>query len=128
MLRIARALIVTALVISIGLHWAVLQSAAWMSMAVAYTVRTGSVVEGLSDTFDGEHPCPMCSAIKKATEAPPSDRQAPTQAAKELKLTLGLVRVPAFIFASFPTAAWSMISMTADSRRDPPQAPPPRVA
>ena len=39
-----RCLLVAALMTSIGLHWAVLQSAAWVGMAVAYSVERGSVV------------------------------------------------------------------------------------
>jgi hypothetical protein len=35
MSRLSQILVVAALVLSIGLHWAVLQSAAWVGMAVA---------------------------------------------------------------------------------------------
>jgi hypothetical protein len=63
MLRLPQILVVAALVVSIGLHWALLQSAAWVGMAVAYSVEKGSLSEGLSDTFDGDHPCPLCKAV-----------------------------------------------------------------
>ena len=75
MSRLSQILIVAALVLSIGLHWAVLQSAAWVGMAVAYSVEKGSLTEGLSDTFDGNHPCRLCKAVdeghkgKEKTEA-----------------------------------------------------------
>lgn len=68
MKRIARLFIVAALMVSIGLPWAALQSLAWIGMAVTYTVEKGSVVEGLSDTFDGEHPCPLCHAVSNGQE------------------------------------------------------------
>jgi hypothetical protein len=71
MSRLSQILVVVALVVSIGLHWAVLQSAAWIGMAVAYSVETGSITEGLSDTFDGDHTCRLCKAVdegKKDTE------------------------------------------------------------
>ena len=61
--RLSQILVVAALVVSIGLHWAVLQSAAWVGMAVAYSVEKGSITEGLSDTFDGNHPCLLCKAV-----------------------------------------------------------------
>ena len=75
MSRLSQILVVAALVLSIGLHWAVLQSAAWVGMAVAYSVEKGSLTEGLSDTFDGNHPCRLCKAVyegnkgKEKTEA-----------------------------------------------------------
>ena len=67
MSRLPQILVVAALVVSIGLHWAVLQSAAWIGMAVAYSVEKG-VIEGLSDTFDGAHPCPLCKAVDEGKQ------------------------------------------------------------
>ncbi|MGO9586712.1 MAG: hypothetical protein ACLP2Y_11005 [Limisphaerales bacterium] len=51
-----------ALVISTGAHWAVLQSVAWTAMFAA-NLRTGSLTEALTHTFDGKHPCCLCKAI-----------------------------------------------------------------
>jgi hypothetical protein len=56
---------VLALVLSLGLHWALLQTIAWTGMIVSYA-RDGSLVEAVNKTFDGEHPCCMCKTIKKA--------------------------------------------------------------
>jgi len=52
------------LVLSLGLHWALLQTVAWTGMLVSYSAE-GSFQEAVSKTFDGEHPCPLCKAIKK---------------------------------------------------------------
>ena len=54
--------------LSIGAQWAVLQGVAWVGMAVAYSLEEGSVSEGLSKTFDGEHPCPLCEVVEKGTQ------------------------------------------------------------
>ena len=54
--------------VSIGGQWMVLQGVAWMGMAVSYSIEEGSVASGLSKTFDGEHPCPLCKAVKKASD------------------------------------------------------------
>ena len=115
--------------ISIGLHWAVLQSAAWVGMAVAYSVEKGSVVEGLSDTFDGDHPCPLCKLVNEGvkTEQAPKDGQTPPAKAKELKLTLSLVSVPNFVFPSKTPQDWSTISSTASERHERPLTPPPQL-
>jgi len=60
-------LLVAALMVSIGGQWMVLQGVAWMGMAVSYSIEEGSVASGLSKTFDGEHPCPLCKVVKKAS-------------------------------------------------------------
>lgn len=69
MIRLTRLLLVSALMISIGAQWVVLQSAAWIGMAVSYSIETRSVSEGLSKTFDGEHPCKLCCMVEKGTDA-----------------------------------------------------------
>lgn len=48
-----------------GGHWLVLQTTAWIGMAIHYTQQNG-IVAGLEQTFDGAHPCSMCQAIKAA--------------------------------------------------------------
>ncbi len=86
--RTARFLIVAALMFSIGLHWVVLQSAAWAGMLVTYTVQEGSLLTGMSQTFDNEHPCPLCSAIKQGRQSEKKDTKQ-TDLKKKLDLTLG---------------------------------------
>lgn len=74
--RFAHLFVIIALVAGIGGHWAILQSIAWTTMLANNLQRT-SLVEAVSDTFDGEHPCPMCKAIEKsrADEKNPQDKQ-----------------------------------------------------
>jgi hypothetical protein len=76
--KAAKFLLVCLLMVSIGAQWAVLQGVAWVGMAVTYSLQDGSLAEGLSKTFDGEHPCPLCKAVKKGVE----DDQSPAQEAK----------------------------------------------
>jgi hypothetical protein len=47
----------------LGGHWAVLQTSAWMGMIVQYSQQAGFEA-GIAQTFDGEHPCPVCQAIQ----------------------------------------------------------------
>jgi hypothetical protein len=128
MSRVLHSLLVAALMVSIGLHWAVLQSAAWVGMAVAYSVEKGSVVEGLSDTFDGDHPCPLCKAVEKGVESEqqPKEGQPPPSKTKEMKLTLALVTVPLFVFAPIAPQHWIMTSSDLKTRREEPVSPPPQ--
>ena len=57
-----------------GGHWAVLQTIAWSRMVIDYS-KTTSLVTALSDTFDGDHPCPMCKKIAKGKQAEKREQQ-----------------------------------------------------
>lgn len=59
-----------------GGHWAVMQTAAWGRMLVEYSKSSG-LITAIQDTFDGEHPCPMCKKIA-------SGRQQEKRDAKEM--------------------------------------------
>jgi hypothetical protein len=129
MLRLGKILIAAALVLSIGLHWVVLQSVAWVGMAVTYTVETGSVAEGLSETLDGNHPCPLCHLVakgKKAEDTKP-EAPAPEKQDKELKLTLALTLAPEHVFIQTDSSVrWVEFSVDAKMRNTVPPVPPPR--
>lgn len=62
------------LVLSLGLHWAVLQTVAWAGMLVAYS-QASNVREAISRTFDGKHPCPLCKAIERGRQEEKSPDQ-----------------------------------------------------
>ena len=62
LVRIGKIFVVVSLVTMLGAHWAVLQTVAWSAM-LANNLRTYSVKEAMTDTFDGQHPCPLCKAI-----------------------------------------------------------------
>jgi hypothetical protein len=52
-------------------HLPVLQIVAWAGMITKYSQQR-SLAEAVKMTFDGEHPCRMCKAIKKQQEQAPS--------------------------------------------------------
>lgn len=128
----ARLLLVAALMLSIGLHWAVMQSAAWVGMTVAYTVKTGSVTQGLSDTFDGEHPCALCHMVEAGTQEDPAsqDSKSPQEkkADHELKLLLVTVDLPDFVNEQPPALPWLCYAEKAIASAQAPEAPPPRFS
>jgi len=66
--RLGKVLVIVALVVTTGAHWAALQSVAWTTM-LASNLRTHSVTEAVADTFDGRHPCPLCRAIAAAKKS-----------------------------------------------------------
>lgn len=53
------------LALSLGLHWAVLQSVAWTGMIVRYS-QTDTLFSAIQKTFDGKHPCSLCRFINEA--------------------------------------------------------------
>lgn len=61
--RLARWMLVALLCISLGLQWTVLQGVAWTGMLISYA-RDGSLIEAVTKTFDGEHPCQLCKAVE----------------------------------------------------------------
>jgi len=71
--------IVTALHLAGG-HWGLLQVVAWAEMLRSYTQEKG-IVQGMKETFDGEHPCPMCCRLAEAREK--EEKQAPAPPLKD---------------------------------------------
>lgn len=63
---------VTVLASSIGLHWAVLQSVAWVGMLTSYSIESGIKV-ALAKTFDGENPCKLCIAVSEGRKTERQD-------------------------------------------------------
>ena len=73
-MRFGQILMIAAMLAITGGHWVALQTVAWTTM-LADNLRTGSLKEAVTQTFDGEHPCPICKQIaagkksEKKTEA-----------------------------------------------------------
>lgn len=121
----ARVLTVLLLVLSLGLHWALLQTAAWAGMLVAYA-QDGNLQAAITKTFDGEHPCPLCKAIEKGrSEEQRQDRKAPRSG---LKLEPALAwESTAFSFVLDRPPLLPAPSRPLPSRTDEPPKPRPRL-
>lgn len=124
--RLCRACLILALVTSVGLHWALLQSAAWVSMVVAYS-KDATVVEALEKTFDGEHPCSLCKMVEKgaATDSD-TDKDRKEPAPKIQKMDFMLVSIDAVVMPppgepDFAPFTQRLLSQAAEV-----QTPPPR--
>ncbi len=112
--------------VSIGAQWVVLQSVAWIGMAVSYSVETGSLSDGLSMTFDGEHPCPLCCAIEVGTES--EDEQPYNTVEVKVKQPLDDGR-PSVVVVVPPAPLLARIQadgVSAPRRGWPPPLPPPQ--
>lgn len=113
------------LILTLGLHWAVLQTVAWAGMAVVYVQQAG-VRQGLAMTFDGRHPCPLCKAIEKGrAEEQPQD-QKPLKPGSKLDPT-PLWTAEEFDFRQ-PAVSSPPLQFRWPTRTDPPPKPRPRFS
>jgi len=118
-----RSLVIAALIVAIGGHWAILQSVAWMGMAVSFA-QTAPLTDALRKTFDGQHPCKLCKAVREGQK---SERN--NSALKvEIKIDLLLISRSATIdppaqYVSIPSGP---VSFHFHSQSPP--TPPPRFA
>jgi hypothetical protein len=119
--RLSRLVLVVTLAASIGLHWAFLQSIAWVGMVVSYA-ETSTLKEALAKTFDGKHPCSLCKEIEQGKR---SEKQ-PARQIEGKKLDF-IGNRQDFVFAD-PTSFHLLPSFDASavSRPARPPVPPPR--
>ena len=104
-----------------GAHWAALQTVAWTTM-LANNLRTQSVSEAVSNTFDGEHPCPLCKAIAAAKKSEKkSEAVSPV-----LKMEFPPAPEKFVLISPEPISAFSPAEFSADSFFHKPPVPPPR--
>lgn len=119
--RCGKLLVVAALVLATGAHWAALQTVAWTTM-LANNLRTQSVSEAVSETFDGKHLCPMCRAIAAAKK---SEKKSEAVSAT-LKMEFPPAASAFVLISPKPLSAISLAEFSADSFFAKPPLPPPR--
>jgi hypothetical protein len=120
---LGKRLIVLALVLVTGGHWAFLQTIAWFGMAVSYS-QNASFTEALVMTFDGRHPCKLCKAVQEGKKS--EKKQAPQRPVTKLDLfcPASSLALDAPMFSRVSAAADEPILALA---KIPPKPPPRRV-
>ena len=119
--RITKPIIVLTLTLSLGLHWAFLQSVAWVGMVVTYS-RDSSISSALDKTFDGKHLCKLCRAVQEGKKS--ERRQDSQNTAFKIELFCAeSASVELFADNSLPTSRRTIKFSTRD---DSPPVPPPR--
>jgi len=109
------------LVLAIGGHWALVQSVAWVRMAVSYS-KSAPLVKALTMTFDGRHPCELCKVVQAGKR---SEREKPSSP-PDTKLDL-LCRLTALVLPPQPPIPPPPgRDEFAPPRAEPPPTPPPR--
>ena len=122
-IRWSKWLVVLALVIVTGGHWALLQSAAWVGMAVNFS-KSHSVSVALEKTFDGKNPCNLCKLVKKGKAA----EQRRDLQKLEAKFEFLAVAGTCGLFPPRPFRHFTPQTERAVARVETPPSPPPRAA
>lgn len=114
-------LAVLTLTLTLGLHWAVLQSVAWAGMTISYS-RTVGLNEALVKTFDGHHPCRLCRLVKEGKKAEKHNEA--QELATKIELFFAATATPLYSVQLAPLTSRGNL-LPAD-RNDTPPLPPPR--
>ena len=122
LLRFSRWLLIAALFLAIGGHWAVLQTVAWASMIVDYS-REGALTEAMQKTFDGRHPCQICTEIQKNRQS--EKKQESLLLAK--KVELFDQHIAKIVFPSDDSISLAISDSFSSARFLAPPVPPPRL-
>jgi len=121
--RLNKLVVVVMLTLTLGLHWAFLQSVAWVGMFVSFSAES-PVSVALAKTFDGQHPCNLCKIVAEGKKAEQQHEMPKLLAKLDLLLVrntvwLGPPELAPLTIRSAPSAA---------TRSDTPPSPPPRAA
>jgi len=114
---------VVSLMLSIGLQWVAMQSAAWVGMIITYSHESG-VSMAIKKTFDGRYACKMCKKVAEGMKD--GSQKAPNDDAKK-RLDLALFGTALFVFDSPATARWEWQEDRQGEPLQEPLAPPPRT-
>ena len=112
-----------ALIVTIGGHWAFLQSVPWVGMAINFS-QSDSLGLALQKTFGGKHPCPLCKLVK----AGKSSEKKHDLLKLEVKFEFLTDAGSCGLFPPRPIRHFAPVSEQADALVSAPLPPPPRAA
>jgi hypothetical protein len=120
--RLARSIVVIALILSVGGHWGLLQVTAWIGMAADYC-QTEDLSTALIKTFDGKNPCGLCKFVSEGKE---TEKQSDSKVDSK--------KLDSFAFQNtefrFPTPFHNTFTfdLVLNSRIEAPPTPPPLLS
>ena len=120
--RAAKFAVILAVALSVGLHWALLQSVAWTGMFVTFAQQT-TVREAFTKTFNGKNPCRICKLVREGQQS----EQQPESLLPLVKIE-SLPCASAFVLTPpAPLSLTPSLDLTASLRAESPPFPPPRA-
>lgn len=121
LVRFGKFLVIVALVVTMGAQWTALQTVAWATMLMN-NLHTQSMIEAMTHTFDGKHPCCLCKAIAAAKKS-----EKKNESALELKkMEFPPARENFALIAPLQFQLLPQAHTFADSLAQKPPTPPPR--
>jgi len=122
--RAAKLLIAILLVISVGGHWAFLQSVAWVSMVIDFS-KDAPLAAAIEKAFDGKHPCNLCHIVKRGKETEQKQNAIKPKLKPDSWL---LARAVTFESPSPFVEHTAFAEFFLRPLKEPPPVPPPRAA
>lgn len=122
--RLDKSLVAILLIISIGGHWAILQSLAWASMVIDYS-KDSSLSVAVAKTFDGKHPCNLCKLVKTGKASESKQEMIKVKTKIDFWMPLQELPAPDIIVEANEFAPFALAVQT---RGDSPPVPPPRFS
>mgnify|MGYP003337657048 FL=1 len=122
--RVAKFAVILAVALSVGLHWALLQSVAWTGMFVTFAQQT-TLQEAFTKTFNGQNPCRICKLVRAGQQSEKANEMRLPVVVKleSLPCATAFVLLPPTPFFLRPAADVSL-----SDRAESPPTPPPRLA
>lgn len=117
--------VVVLLCLTLGLQWTLLQGIAWTSMFIGFASE-GSVIEAVEKTFDGQHPCPLCTKVKEGSQESSPENSVKSDAL--VKLDAVLVRHAVLVPPAAEPMWYAPLLVVPICRSEMPEPPPPRRA
>lgn len=121
--RIARLVVVAAICLSLGMHWALMQGIAWTGMLISFASE-GTVIEAVQKTFDGQHGCALCKKVKEGRDSNHKQPQQTGQSAQ--KIIAVLVEITTLVAPAGNTFSFVPLHEMLVQRTELPETPPPR--
>lgn len=124
MRRVVLGLLALAFIGMANLHLPLLQLCAWTGMIVNYS-RSVPLAEAIGMTFDGDHPCPLCCAIRKEQTQPKSELSAAPAPDRGI---LFIASVPMWRPCLTADGTVPLVAAVPEATFRRPPVPPPRAA
>ena len=121
--RCLKGFVTIAMIFAMVGHWGLLQSVAWVGMAVRFA-QQDSITVAIQRTFDGNHPCRLCLVVRTGKSQEKEQSFTPVQT----KLDFLVYEIPVFRHPLPPVLrAAEEMAPRANLAEEPP-LPPPRFA
>jgi hypothetical protein len=122
--RIAKSLVAILLIVSIGGHWAFLQSVAWVSMVIDYA-QDAPISVAVAKTFDGKHPCNLCEIVRHGQDSEKKQDAIKIKTKPDVWLAAAAITLPD---ADLVREFFPALTQFSGGRGESPPVPPPRRA